>query len=122
MIVVQICGAVRLDAPRKVGKTLSTAHGWRPNSASSQPDSMAIQGSGIITTANSSSHFVSCRLRVTIRKAAAKNAMKAKPMAAMMRKTTNSTGTSGTVSQAAFWISAGLAVRGSATYRFSNRP
>ncbi len=35
-----------------VGSTPSTVQGWRPNSATNQPISAAIQGAGIITPAS----------------------------------------------------------------------
>jgi hypothetical protein len=47
--------APRLDTATAVGSTPSITHGWRPNSATSQPDSMAIHGSGIASTASFSS-------------------------------------------------------------------
>ncbi len=47
--------------------------------------------------------------------------MKQKPKPAMMRKLQNISGTSGTVSHAAFSICCGVAWRGSLIVRFSNR-
>ena len=106
---------MRLDAPRKVGSTPSTAQGWRPISDRTQPASTPIHGKGMIATAVHRIHLASHLRRVTRMKAAANTAICRKPIPAIIRNAQNITGTLGTVSQAAFWMVALSAVRGSAT-------
>ena len=50
--------AEMLETPRKVGSTPSMTHGWRPYSATNQPSSAAIHGSGSSAIAAISSQRV----------------------------------------------------------------
>ena len=110
------------DTPMKVGSTPSIAHGWRPYSATIQPSSAASHGSGRLHRAMRRKRGFSSLRLLDSRKAQANRAMKKKPSATMIRNEKNSTGTFGTVSQAARSITDSSALAGSSTYLRVSRP
>ncbi|MNH37581.1 hypothetical protein D3C79_985000 [compost metagenome] len=85
--------------------------GWRPNSATNQPASMAIQGSGIDQNSALSSR-VDCtsRPRHSCRKAAAKSTSNTTPMPTIRRKLQKSGATWGMESSTALAMAASSAL------------
>src|ERR1035437_2838726 len=99
-----------LDADRKVGRTPSIVQGGRPFSATNQPSSEDIHGSGMISIASRRNHTWRSRRRFAeSQNEKPKKAMKKKPIPTMKRNDQNSGSTAGTVSQAAFSICSGVA-------------
>src|SRR5690606_41631419 len=97
--------------------------GWRPYSATNQPISHEIHGSGRNHSAQRSSQRRSAKSPFTEYHSAAPNSASiAKPSATMMRKVQNSGVTLGSVSRAARSISSGVTSSIEATYFFSSRP
>src|SRR5690606_40886334 len=101
---------VSVETDRWVGRTPYTVQGWRPNSATNQPTSQAIQGNGREYRASFSNHFFSVKLPLmeAQKEAVKRNNMK-KPRPTMARNDQNSGLTAGMVSLAAWAIISGVA-------------
>src|SRR5690606_26809538 len=98
------------DTDSQVGSTSPTVHGCRPTSATNQPASEAIHGSGMEYSAKRSSAL----LLPTVRRAEAANAQMnrtsmMKPAATITRKVQNRGPTGGMLSRTAAWICSSVA-------------
>src|ERR1700687_3453069 len=99
-----------LEAERNVGYTPSMVQGCRPFSATIQPSSLDIQGSGVARMARRRNQRCCSNVRLAdSQKAKAKKAMKKNPMPTMKRNDQMSVNTLGTVSHAALSICSGAA-------------
>src|ERR1700694_158925 len=78
--------AVTDDVDRCVGSTSLIAHGWRPYSATIHPNSIAIQGKGMLHSASFRIHLLFARRRrATTRNADANTNRNHRPSPTMMR-------------------------------------